>query len=115
MLSSTHCAVCMLNLFFLEYYVIRMACSHRGFFLHKTVIPKYMHVGVYIECVLEENVVECNTNNLVLKRVVFTLHKTMEQQEFPFVIRGESAPHIAYQIFLRLDQNTLAKCRLLII
>ena len=36
----------------------------------------------------------------------------MDQQEFPFVIRGESAPHIAYQIFQSLDQNTLAKCRL---
>merc|ERR1712038_2024581 len=35
-----------------------------------------------------------------------------DQQEFPFVIRGESAPHITYQIFQSLDQNTLAKCRL---
>ena len=36
----------------------------------------------------------------------------MDQQEFPFFIRGESAPHITYQIFQSLDQNILAKCRL---
>ena len=35
-----------------------------------------------------------------------------QDQIFPFVIRKESTPHIAKQIFLSLNQNDLAKCRL---
>jgi len=34
------------------------------------------------------------------------------QMTFPFVIQGECTPHIATSIFQLLDQNTLAKCRL---
>ena len=34
------------------------------------------------------------------------------EETFPFVIKQRSAPHIADTIFKYLDQNTLAKCRL---
>ena len=35
-----------------------------------------------------------------------------QHQIFPFVIRKESTSHIPKQIFLGLNQNDLAKCRL---
>ena len=71
------------------------------------------------------------SDNTILKVKYFVLRSTREtllrvedfqslkkmdcyQQEqiFPFVIRKESTPHIAKQIFLSLNQNDLAKCRL---
>ena len=35
-----------------------------------------------------------------------------QDQIFPFVIRKESTPHIAKQIFLSLNQDAMGKCRL---
>ena len=37
---------------------------------------------------------------------------TQENQTFPFVIRGESTPHISDVVFKLLDRKTLAKSRL---
>ena len=40
------------------------------------------------------------------------LYKMDCYQQFPFIIRRVSTLHIAKQIFLNLDQNDMAKCRL---
>ena len=34
------------------------------------------------------------------------------QQSFPFLVKGKCTPHVTDQIFQLLDQNTMAKCRL---